>query len=578
VGTTFSVARVERIDGYLPLRDYALIGDGQTSALVGRDGAVDWLCVPNPDSPPVFDRLLDARDGGSFQLAPAEPFDAVRRYREGTNVVETTFTTASGTARMTDAMVVGGASQRLLVRLVDGLAGTVAMRTHFEPRYDFGRRDPAEAELELKRWGADEDAFEVRAGDRATLALSSGGPVPLSRDQIERDVERTSALWMSWSGRASYDGPWRDAVVRSALVLKLLTFAPSGAILAAPTTSLPERLGDGKNWDYRYSWLRDGIYTMRALLALGYREEAEAFFRWQMRATEPTAPEAWPLYRIDGSYCPEEEELELPGYRDSRPVRVGNAAADQLQLDNYGHLLESAARLRAHVVSLGTEVGPQLASFADFVADSWRRPDAGIWEVRDRLYDFVQSKAMCWTALDRAAKLAERGALPDRALAWRRAADEAREWIEIEGWDEERQTYRRAPGHEDITDASLLTLALCAYSDPAEPRFAATLDTVRRELAADGPLLYRTPSSRGTEGAFLACSFWLVDALGRAGRVDEGNELMAELVDLANDVGLYAEQIEPGTNEFLGNFPQGLVHLALVNAAVSLAGGPDEED
>ena len=573
------MARVERVDGYLPLRDYALIGDGQTTALVGRDGAVDWLCLPNPDSPPIFDRLLDARDGGSFQLAPAEPFDAVRRYRAGSNVVQTTFTTAAGAVRVTDAMVVGDPSQRLLVRLVDGLAGEVTMRVHFEPRYDFGRSDAAEAEPELTTWSADGGEFRIAAGARATFALRAGsvGSAPLSRERVERDVEHTSALWLEWSGRAAYDGPWREAVVRSALVLKLLTFAPSGAIVAAPTTSLPERLGGSLNWDYRYSWLRDGIYTMRALLALGYVEEADAFFRWQMRATEPTAPEVSPLYRIDGSGSLGEEEVQVPGYRSSRPVRIGNAASDQLQLDNYGHLLESAARLRAHVVSLGTDVGRRLAGFADFVEAAWRQPDAGIWEVRDELYHFVQSKAMCWTALDRAAKLAQQGALPDRGAAWRRAADEVREWIETEGWDDERQTYRRAPGHPDPTDSALLSLALCAYSSPSEGRFLATEEGVRRELGAGGPLLYRTPSSRGTEGAFLTCSFWLVDALGRAGRVEEGHELMSELVELANDVGLYSEQLDPGTGEFLGNFPQGLVHLALVNAAVSLAGGTEEE-
>jgi GH15 family glucan-1,4-alpha-glucosidase len=570
------VAQVTRHDGFLPLRDYALVGDGRTSALVGRDGAIDWLCLPNADSPPVLDRLLDARDGGVLELAPDRPFTAERRYRVGTNVLETTFACESGVVRVTDAMTLSDETARCLVRIAEGLEGEVPMRWRFAPRVDFGRREQAGEEFELRTWNAGNGSFRLDAGGRSTFAL--GAPAaPVSREETEVAVERTSATWMDWAGRAQYDGPWREEVVRSALVLKLLSFDPSGAILAAPTTSLPERLGGDANWDYRFAWLRDGIYTMRALLALGYLEEAEAFFRWQMDATAPTAPDVSPLYCIDGARRTDEEEVDVPGYRGSRPVRIGNAAAEQLQLDNYGHLLESAARLRSHVVSLGTDVGRQLASFADFVEASWREPDAGIWEVRDGLYHFVQSKAMCWTALDRAAKLAERGALPDRGSAWRRAADEVRAWIETEGWDEQAQAYRRAPGHPDTTDASLLTLALCAYSSPTEGRFESTVDAVRRELGAGGPLLYRTPGSRGTEGAFLACSFWLVDALGRAGRAEEGNELMAELVELANDVGLYAEEIDPGTGEFLGNFPQGLVHLALVNAAVSLAGGPEDD-
>ena len=273
----------------------------------------------------------------------------------------------------------------------------------------------------------------------------------------------------------------------------------------------------------------------------------------------------------------EEAEVDVPGYRGSRPVRVGNDANEQLQLDNYGHLLESASRLRSQTGSFGTEAGRQLASFADLVAARWREPDAGIWEVRDGLRHFVQSKALSWAALDRAATLAEAGALPAAGAArWRAEADAARGWIESDGWDEERRTYRRAGGDDEV-DASLLTLALCAYANAGEPRFAATIETLRRELGAGGPLLYRTERARELEGAFLPCSFWLVDALGRDGRVEEGHELMGQLVELANDVGLYAEEIDPETGEFLGNVPQALVHLALVNAAVSLAGVENED-
>jgi GH15 family glucan-1,4-alpha-glucosidase len=567
------MSRVERIDGYLPLRDYALIGDGHTTALVGRDGAIDWLCLPACDSPPVLDRLLDAPAGGCFELAPDQPFESIRRYRAGTNVLETTFTTVTGTVCVTDAMTLGDAESRALVRIVDAREGRVPLRWRFEPRFDFGRREPP-SDLTLRTWDAGDGSFELQPGARATFALRLG-PAPASREEVERELERASAYWMDWSGRARYEGPWREHVVRSALALKLLQYEPSGAIVAAPTTSLPERIGGELNWDYRFSWLRDGIYTMRALLHLGFQAEAEAFFRWQLEATRPTAPEVKPLYCVDGSVPAAEEELDLPGYRGSQPVRLGNAATGQLQLDNFGHLLESASRLRGETGSLGHDAGALLARFADFVAESWQEPDAGIWETRDGLHDFVQSKAMCWTALDRAATLAAEGALPDRGATWRAAADAVREWIEAEGWDESRCTYLPAPELARAADASLISLALCAYSSATEPRFESTIEAIRRDLSAGGPLLYRRSDSPGREGAFLTCSFWLVDVLGRADRAEEGNELMGELVELANDVGLYAEMIDPETGDHLGNFPQALVHLALVNAAVSLVEGDE---
>jgi GH15 family glucan-1,4-alpha-glucosidase len=553
-----------RIDGYLPIADYALIGDGYTSALVGLDGSIDWLCLPDAGSPPVFDRLLDAEEGGRFELRPLEPFEAVRRYREHTNVLETTFTTAAGSVRVTDAMTSLEGDERVLVRIVDALAGEVALQWRFAPRGEH-------TTLTLREHGVEGAVFTPRA--RATFVASTG--VPPSREEAELGVERASARWMDWAARARYEGPWREAVLRSALVLKLLAHPGTGAILAAPTTSLPERIGGDMNWDYRYAWLRDGIYTMRALLLLGYEDEARAYFEWQLNAIRPDLPHVKPLYRLDGTSHETEQELDLPGYRGSRPVRLGNAAAEQLQLDVYGHLLESASRLRGTTTFLPDGAGPVLAALADFVAESWRREDAGIWEVREEPQHFVQSKAMCWTALDRAAALAAEGAIPGNGARWRAEADAVRAWIEDEGWSDELRSYVRAPSLPDEVDASLLSLPLCAYSRPGEPRFLETVSAIRRELGAGGPLLFRTRAARDLEGAFLTCSFWLVDALGRAGRVEEGHELMGELVPLANDVGLFAEEIDPETGEFLGNFPQGLVHLALVNAAVSLAYGDE---
>jgi GH15 family glucan-1,4-alpha-glucosidase len=580
-----------RIDGYLPLRDYAAIGDGRTCALVGRDGSLDWLCLPNVDSAPAFDRILDA-GGGRFELCPREPFETERRYRAGTNVLETTFRTASGSVRVTDAMTLHEDGSlvplRELVRIVDCVDGRVEMRWAFEPRLDFGRRElrvqrrgdvlvaaNGKDALALSTWDAGEGAFELAAGERATLVLTSAHMEPLvlpARADSERRVEQAAAFWSGWSDRLEYDGPWKDAVVRSALALKLLAFSPSGCIVAAPTTSLPEKLGGDRNWDYRFGWLRDGVFTLRALLALGCTEEARAFFWWQMHATRTSEPLLRPLYCIDGGMRTDEEEVALPGYRGSAPVRVGNGAATQLQLDTYGSLLDGAHRYWSKTGSLGAARPKELAALADFVAAGWRRPDAGIWESRDAPRPYVQSKAFCWAALDRATHLADAGVLPERG-AWRTEAQRIREWVESEGWDEARGAYAGVPG-ENVVDASLLTIALCAYADARDERFSATVATIRRELGS-GPFLYRFTGADELEGAFTTCSFWLVDALARAGRRDEATELMDELVAAANDVGLYAEEIDPETGDFLGNLPQGLVHLALVNAAVSLGDGDD---
>ena len=582
-----------RVDGDLPLREYAAIGDGRTCALVGSDGSVDWLCLPNVDSAPVFDRILDAGGGGRFALSPEEPFEAERRYRDGTNVLETTFRTASGSVRVTDAMTLHDhgslAPLRELVRIVDGLEGVVPMRWSFEPRLDFGRRAlrvqrrgpgtlvaaNGKDAFALTSWDGGDGAFRLGARARATFALTHAHMEPLvlpARADAERRVEEAAAFWAEWSARLEYEGPWRDAVVRSALALKLLAFAPSGCIVAAPTTSLPEKLGGDRNWDYRFGWLRDGVFTLRALLALGCVDEARAFFWWQMHATRTTEPDLRPLYGIDGGLSTDEEELALPGYRGSQPVRVGNAAATQLQLDTYGSLLEGAWRFWSRTGSLGAARGKEIAALADFVVAAWSRPDSGIWESRDEPRHYVQSKALCWAALEFASRLGDAGVVPQEP-AWRETAALISDWVEREGWDEARATYACVPG-EPIVDASLLGIALCAYADAGDERFASTVETIRRELG-HGPFLYRFTGADEIEGAFTTCSFWLVDALARAGRHDEAAALMDELVAAANDVGLYSEEIDPGTGEFLGNLPQGLVHLALVNAAVSLADGGD---
>lgn len=588
-----------RTDGYAPVRDYAAIGDGRTIALVALDGAIDWLCLPDVDSPAVFAALLDSERGGSFVLAPAEPFESERRYRDGSNVLETTFRTSSGSVRVTDAMTLTSQDRlspfREVVRKVDALAGTVTMRWRAEPRFDFGRRETrfeqrdgrvfAEAggdAIVLSSWNVGRQTsdngvggrFELSQGETALFSLvaASGQPLVLpGPTDAEARLEETDRFWLDWSGRLSYDGRWREAVVRSALALKLLVYSPSGAVVAAATTSLPEELGGSRNWDYRFTWLRDAAYTLQAFGSLGYEDEAHAFFWWLMHATRRTQPRLEVLYRVDGSPGPDERKLsDLRGYRDSRPVRVGNAAADQVQLDVYGAVLDATWRhVRSHG-DLGGETGRGVARIADYVAEHWREPDSGIWEVRNELTHFIQSKVMCWVALDRAVRMAEQGVIPDHSRRWRARTGQIRRFVDEHGWSTERRTYLRAPDLPEL-DAALLTLALVGFGGD---RVSPTVDAVRRELAR-GPYVYRYRGVDGVEGedeAFLTCSFWLADALARTGRSSEAAELMDELVDLANDVGLYAEEIDPGSGEFLGNVPQGLVHVALINAALSISG------
>jgi GH15 family glucan-1,4-alpha-glucosidase len=590
-----------RVDGYAPIRDYAAIGDGRTVALVATDGSIDWLCLPHADSPPVFGRILDPARGGSFQLQPVEAFEAQRCYRDGSNVLETVFRTPGGAVRVTDALVLADRSvcspMRELVRRVEGLAGRVPMRWSIEPAFDFGRR-PARIErrrdrlvvqagrtaLAVSTWDAGERRadgqeitaeFTVEEGSSATLSLASAHGEPLilvGRDQTERGLERTDRFWRGWSEQARHDGPWRDAVVRSALTLKLLVYAPSGATVAAPTTSLPERVGGERNWDYRFTWLRDATWTLDALLTLGYHDEARAFFWWLMHATRLTQPRLNVLYSLDGGVQLTEHDVEgVAGYRDSRPVRTGNGAARQVQLDVYGSVIDGIWRYSRAVGRVDGDTGKEIGKIADYVAKAWREPDSGIWEGRDDPSHYTQSKAMCWLALHRAAHLAEEGVLPDRAAEWNAAAEDVRRFYEEHCWDEQRQSYVRAPDRREL-DASLLTLPLLECVDPRSERMISTIGAVRRELGA-GPFLYRYLGPDGLppgEGAFLACAFWLAASLARAGQTDEAAALMEDLLAAGNDVGLYSEEIDPETGEFLGNFPQGLTHLALVNAAVAI--------
>jgi len=599
---------VQRTDGYAAIRDYALVGDGRTAALIARDGSIDWLCLPDVDCEAVFSRMLDSERGGSFQLEPTVPYEVERCYQRDSNVLETTFATADGTVRLTDAMTLTDDGRlspfRELVRKVEGLSGRVPLRWSFEPRFGYGERETTLQRragrwfatngtdaLALGLWNAGEPEplngllqaeFEVSEGGAALVELSAASEQPVvlaARGDTERRLERTARFWPEWTGRIEYDGPWRDAVVRSALVLKLLVFAPSGAIVAAPTASLPEWIGGGRNWDYRFTWLRDASWTLDALIRLGLDDEAHAFFWWFMHASRITQPRLQILYKVDGSTHTKEHDLEnLAGYRGSKPVRVGNGAADQVQLDVYGTVLESIWLYVQDVGHLDGETGRDVAKIADYVAEHWKQPDSGIWEVRKKTTHFTQSKALCWVGLERACSLAERGVIPDRSERWRESADEIRRFVDAKGWDDELGSYVRAPDMPEL-DASLLTLAILSYDQPESDRLRGTVAAIERELRT-GPYVYRYRGEDGVggdEGAFLTCSFWLADTFARQGRLDEARSLMDELVGLANDVGLFSEEIDPASGDFLGNFPQGLTHLALVNAAISIADAEREQ-
>jgi GH15 family glucan-1,4-alpha-glucosidase len=587
--------------GYVPIGDYAAIGDGRTVALVARDGSIDWLCLPDLDSPSVFAAVLDADRGGNFALRPEIPAEVRRRYLPDTNVLETTFTTAQGVVQVTDAMTLPNAElgpTRELIRLVVGLAGRVPMRWHITPAFDYGAAAPrlerrggvpvalaGPDALAICSWGAGEaqldnqsifGQFQTEESGSALIALCGSHQEPLvfpPRKGVEARLTATTAYWRDWAANRAYDGPWRDEVIRSALALKLLFHAPSGAIAAAASASLPEEVGGERNWDYRFCWVRDSAFTLQALLQLGCPREAEAFFWWLLHASQLSHPRLQVLYRLDGSDSATELTLKLDGYRGSRPVRVGNAAAAQTQLDIYGALLETALVYTQAGGRLDRETGRRLAGIADLVCQTWRQPDSGIWEVRSEPAHFTQSKMMCWVALDRAVLLCDTGHIPRaHSPTWRREQLAIREFIETRCWSERVGSYTRWADGEDL-DASLLLGILFGYGAPDASRLGSTVDALRRELGR-GSLVSRYSGEdglRGTEGAFLCCSFWLVDALARVGRLEEATALMQELIAVANDVGLYSEEIDPQTNELLGNTPQGLVHLALINAAVSIS-------
>jgi GH15 family glucan-1,4-alpha-glucosidase len=589
-----SPAQTRRTDGFLPIEDYGAIGDGRTVVLSGIDGSIDWMCAPEIDSPSLFGALLDPTDGGSFSLAPAGPFEVERRYLPQTNVLQTDYTTSAGAVRVTEALTIDpsqSAPWRELVREVQGLSGSVSMQWRLRPRFEYGRTAVSPGRFEdfivyrhgrlqlgLRTWEAGTPAldgevvsgsFEISADQRATLVLvaSDDAAVPRpQREAVRRRLSSTEALWRDWVSRSSYRGPWQEAVERSLLALRLLADGRSGAITAAGTTSLPEQIGGQRNFDYRFGWVRDLSFTVDALLEVGMDELAHASVNWLLESVGHTRPRVDPVYALTTQVIRSQRQLPLAGYRGSTPVLVGNQAGSQLQLGGFGDLIETVHRFVGCGHVLAEEAGERIADSIDLLCSIWRQEDAGLWELGDYA-QYATSKLSCWTAFRRGVELAERGQLPDRhAERWRRELVAVHQYIEAHLWSERRQSYVMKAGSE-MLDCGVLLAARRGYLEPGSPKLTSTIDAIQRELHAEGPLLYRYSGMQDQENAFLACSFWMVEALALAGRGEEARETMDQMVRLTEPLGLASEEMEPGTHAMRGNFPQALTHLALISAA-----------
>ena len=594
-------------DAYPPIADYALLSDCHSAALVSLDGSIDWCCFDRFDARPVFARLLDRSRGGHFRIAPRGPHRVERRYVPGTNVLETRFETDTGVLVLTDCLAVHERAHRdavdpyrQLIRLLRCEKGEVSVELELEPRFDYGLTTPGvrslSEQLAVVIGGADalvvqsdlgihegRGARTLCAGDSAHAVVTYARPHQvraelLSPARIVRRLNATLRFWREWSSRCTYDGPYREQVLRSALVLKGLTNAPTGALVAAPTTSLPEEIGGVRNWDYRYTWLRDSAFILYALNTLGYTDEARAFIRWLERTVAGRAEHLQVMYGVGGErMLPEVELHELEGYRGSRPVRIGNAAAGQFQLDIYGEVVDTIWLYHRYGGRIGRLGWEQLVDLVDHVAERWTEPDDGIWEVRGERRHFVYSKVMAWVAVDRAIRLSRRLEMPCPLERWKALRQAMRERIEREGVDPASGAFVQSFG-SDAVDASALLIPEVGFVPRDDPRVRATVERIERELCRDG-FVYRYRDTDdglpGTEGAFLICSFWLVDNLVFSGRREEARELFERLIAHANDLGLLAEQFDPVAGEQLGNFPQAFSHMGLINSAIQLA-RPDE--
>ncbi|MEV8569058.1 glycoside hydrolase family 15 protein [Streptomyces sp. NPDC051322] len=588
------------------IEDYALIGDMQTAALVCRDGTADWLCLPRFDSHAVFAGLLGTEENGFWRLGPAHASSACppdadrRRYRGDSLILESEWDTPRGTVRVTDFMPPrDGAPQ--LIRIVEGVTGRVPMRSALRERFSYGRVTPWVHKVDgrtvavagpdsvwldttVDTFGEDLTTysdFTVGPGERVAFTISweASHKEPPALPEPENALAATEDFWREWVEQCTYHGPYREAVVRSLITLKALTYAPTGGIVAAPTTSLPEDIGGSRNWDYRYTWLRDAAITLSSLLRTGYREEARAWREWLLRAVAGDPENLQIMYGIAGERELGEAELDwLPGYESSTPVRVGNGAAGQLQLDVYGEVTE--ALHLAHMSGLARSDYASLLQLKliHYLEGHWNQPDEGIWEVRGPRRHFVHSKVMAWVAVDRTIKLIESGDAEGPLERWRALREEIHRDVCEKGYDKERNTFTQSYGSTEL-DASLLLIPQMGFLPPDDKRVIGTVEAIQRELSTSDGFVLRYPTAgtaagvdglEGDEGAFLACSFWLADDLAMIGRVDEARRLFEKLLSLRNDLGLLAEEWDPRLQRQVGNFPQAFSHVPLIDTALRL--------
>jgi pentatricopeptide repeat protein len=599
------LGRVVKREGYLPIAEHGIIGDLHTIALVGTDGTIDWYCPERFDGPSVFGSILDKDKGGFYRIAPADDgWTSQQLYMPDTNILITRFLSDRGVTEVIDFMPIGnGDGESRLIRTVLSIRGDMPMRVEVEPRFDYAREEhethiadggavfasssgslslSSRMPLQTRNGGAYAE-FSLEPEERATFVLQGtrdgARPRPYSEDEARELFTETIAYWHAWLSQCRFEGRWREMVYRSALTLKLLTYKPTGAIVAAATTSLPEQLGGERNWDYRYTWIRDASFSLYALLRLGFTEEAGAFMDWltdRFRDCETDRPSG-PLqimYGIDGRADLEEILLDhLEGYEGSSPVRIGNGAAQQLQLDIYGELIDSIYLYNKYGTPIDHGAWTDVRRMVEWVSNNWELVDEGVWETRGGQQPFVYSRLMSWVAVERAIRVARQRGLPADLVRWTGVRDGIYEEIMERGWHPDRQAFVQHY-NTDVLDASVLLMPLVKFVAPTDRRWLSTLDAIGKELVSDS-LVYRYNAAaspdglEGDEGTFSICSFWYVEALARAGRVDEARLVFEKMLTYGNHLGLFSEEIGP-TGDLLGNFPQAFTHLSLISAAFNL--------